>query len=295
MLSHHRIYSCDPLFVCLSGLNWSCHGVRGKHPWPHIPFNADPSFLSQSSSIVLWRVSPGIFTRETIIVYVFLAVWWWHPHHGGRRTSLLSLHWEGCFIRLPLHACVRMFYPAVHCFLSLVFDSPIKPRLNNSLSHLFQCYCGIGYICVPLLLHLAVCWLLHIWFLVLLSRVLVIWRMCVSTHSRLDMASSDLLCNLDISFRISHDFTRSGHIFSHHPSPPYLVFQVQHILLSPYAFTSVDPGQYLCLSIPLSSFTYFPQCAYPFTVIISECYACMCISIHSLWCGGLFRVTQTLV
>ena len=116
----------------------------------------------------------------------------------------------------------------------------------------------------------------------------------MSTHSRLDMASSDLLCNLDISLRISHDFTRSGHIFSHHPSPPYLVFQVQHILLSPYAFTSVDPGQYLCLSIPfpLSSSTYFPQCAYPFTVIISECYACMCISIHSLWCDGLFRVTQ---
>ena len=116
----------------------------------------------------------------------------------------------------------------------------------------------------------------------------------MSTHSRLDMASSDLLCNLDISLRISHDFTRSGHIFSHHPSPPYLVFQVQHILLSPYAFTSVDPGQYLCLSIPfpLSSSTYFPQCAYPFTVIISECYACMCISIHSLWCDGLFRVTH---
>jgi hypothetical protein len=86
-----------------------------------------------------------------------------------------------------------------------------------------------------------------------------------------------------ISLSEFHDFTRSGHIFSHHLSPPYLVFQVQHILLSPYAFTSVDPGQYLCLSIPfpLSSSTYFPQCAYPFTVIISECYACMCISIHS--------------
>ena len=109
----------------------------------------------------------------------------------------------------------------------------------------------------------------------------------MSTHSRLDMASSDLLCNLDISFRISHDFTRSGHIFSHHPSP--LVFQVQHLLLSPYAFTSVDPGQYLCLSIPfpLSSFTYFPLHAHPFTVTISECYTCMSISNHSLWCDGL--------
>jgi hypothetical protein len=63
-------------------------------------------------------------------------------------------------------------------------------------------------------LHLEVCWLLHIWFLVLLSRVLVIWRMCASTHSRLDMASSDLLCNLDISFRISRFHKIRPHIFS---------------------------------------------------------------------------------
>ena len=101
----------------------------------------------------------------------------------------------------------------------------------------------------------------------------------MSTHLHLDMVSSDILCNLD--FRISYDFTRSGHIFSHHPSPPYLVFQVQHILLSPYAFTSVDPGQYLCLSVPfpLSLFTYFPQRAYPFTVRFIH--ACEYPFIHS--------------
>ena len=67
MLSHHRIYSCDPLFVCLSGLNWSYHGVSGKHPWPRIPFNADPSFLSQSSSIVLWHVFPGIVPGRLLL------------------------------------------------------------------------------------------------------------------------------------------------------------------------------------------------------------------------------------
>ena len=150
------------------------------------------------------------FTREIIIVYVFPAVWWWRPHRGGGRTSILSLHSGGC--SLPLQECVRMFYPDVHCFLSLAVDSPISPSFPNSLSLFFSIIVGYGEYVSHLLLHLAVCWLLHIWLSVLLSRSLVRWRMCVSTHSRLDMTSSDLLCDMDISFSISHGFARSGHI-----------------------------------------------------------------------------------
>ena len=189
---------------------------------------------------------------------------------------------------LPLHACVRVFYPAVHCFLSLVFDSPIPPRLHNSLSPLFQFYCGIEWICDPF------CSVLVTTHMIVGLAVTFFGEMadvCVHTFAPWH-GGFWLTMPLKISFfRISHGLARSGHIFSHRPSPPYLVFQVPHILVSPCAYASVDPGLYMCLSIPFplsSVFIYlFITTCISFTVAISQCCTCMCISIHSLWCDGL--------
>ena len=146
-------------------------------------------------------------TRETIIVYVFLAVWWWRPHRSGGRTSLLSLRsgavlylskseW-GSSIPMSTVSChLHLTRPVCIILYCIYFSIIVGCCEYGSHSHL----------------HLAVCWLLHIWFSVLLLRFLVRWRICVSTHSRFDMTSSDLLCNMDISFSISHGFARSGHI-----------------------------------------------------------------------------------
>ena len=277
MLSHHRIYSRDPLFVCLSGLNWSCHGVSGRHPWPRIPFNADPSFLSQSS-IVLWHVSPGIVPgRLFLCMFSLLCDDGVHIAAAGERLYYRSIRgaviylsksvW-GCSIPMSTVSChLHLTHPVCIILYCIYFSIIVGYGEYGSHSHL----------------HLAVCWLLHIWFLVLPSRFLVIWRMCASTHSRLDMASSDLLCNLDISFRISHDilYSRFNTYFSlHMPLPVWI-----------QGSTCVYPFHFLCLRLPIFHNVHILLQLSSVSVM----HACVCPFIHSLWCGGLFWVAQTLV
>ena len=217
------------------------------------------------------------FTREIIIVYVFPAVWWWRPHRGGGRTSLLSLHSGGC--SLPLHECVRMFYPDVHCFLSLAVDSPISPSFPNSLSHFFSIIVGYGEYVSHLLLHL--CYTYDYRFC---CHVLWWDGGCVCPHIRALTWFFWFTMRHGYLFQYFTCFCKIRPHVSHHPSPPYLVFQVQHIVhtFSIYAFTSVViqgskcvyPFHFLCLR-----FTYLPHRAYPFTVIIGECCTWMCICV----------------